>query len=107
MRRNEQLNHYLQKVIGEFINRDIELPPDTLTTVTAASVDKDRRQAKVWISVFPGEKREEIMELLNKNIYKIQRKANEIMSGRFKPRVVLLPDEGPGRSARVENIVES
>ena len=66
--RQEKIAKQIQRDIAEIFQRDIaESLRGVLTTVTAVRVSPDLGYAKIYVSVFPSEKAEAVMAVLDEN----------------------------------------
>lgn len=106
MRRPEQLSAVLQKVVGAFIARRVELPEGVLATVTRVDVGRNTRGATVWVSVLPSARAEDVLATLHRHLYELQGYVNRIVQVRPTPRLSVRLDRGPERSGRIEKIVK-
>lgn len=62
----------IQKEISIYFQQNSLLYSNTLVSVTIVRVSPDLSFAKVFISVFPGEKRREVLDIINENKNKIR-----------------------------------
>ena len=66
--RQEKIAKQIQRDIAEIFQRDIaESLRGTLVTVTAVRVSPDLGYAKIYVSVFPSDKAEAVMGVLEEN----------------------------------------
>lgn len=100
--RDEQASSLLIHIAGEFIAR--EAGRSTLITPTRAEIAPDRKNATVFISVFPDDQMEHALEFLG-------RKSDEFRAfmkqkGRFSflPRVKFQADLGEKHRQHIDDI---
>lgn len=94
--------------MGDFFTKEVEFPLDTLVTVTHVDVDRGRgiRRAIVWISILPEEKEKAVLKVLERNLYDLQGKVNELVASHPAPRVSFRVDKGLSYSAKIEKITK-
>ncbi len=87
--REQKVARQLQRDLAEILQRDCaELFRGLLITVTAVRVSPDFGYAKIYVSVFPFDKNEEVIALLAKNNWAI-RKA---LGARIKHQLKVVPE---------------
>ena len=100
-----RINNLIKRELGEIIIRELGLK-GILTTITRVESSNNLSQAKIYISVIPEEKEEEVLELLNKDIYRIQQKLNKRIKIKFVPKIIFLREKKTKEADRVERILE-
>ena len=85
-RRIEQLNTLLREELAKILDRDIEFPAGTLVTVTRVDISRRVLDATVFVSIL-GSAVKETWELLNRQIYFIQKTLNRAMQIRPVPKI--------------------
>ncbi len=87
--RQQKIAKQLQKDLAEILQRDCaELFRGLLLTVTAVRISPDFGYAKIYISVFPFDRNEEVLDLLAKHNWSI-RKA---LGTRIKNQLKIVPE---------------
>lgn len=79
-RKIEQVNSYFQEELNSIIVQNLELPKDSLVTITKVLTSKDLGKAIVYLSIFPINQKSSILT-------KIQKASNHLrylLSKRFK-----------------------
>lgn len=104
--RQEKINSLLEQEIGEAILREMEFPQGILTTVLAVKTTEDNKEAKVIISVFPFEKSELVLQILNKNIYHLQQILNKKLRMRPVPKIFFRIDPSEEQVDKVEEALK-
>jgi len=102
----EKVNEVLAHEVGIIINKIISKNKGTLTTVTACECSKDLRSAVIWISIL-GNKKNESLDILNKNIYEIQGLLNKRMKMKYVPRIKFRLDRSHQKYDRIEKILKN
>jgi ribosome-binding factor A len=104
--RLSKINQFIKEELGEIIFRELELPRDILATITRVESSNNLSSAKVYISVFPEEKYQEVIEELNKRIFQVQKKLNKKMELRIVPRIKFVKEEKTEEADKIEKILE-
>lgn len=100
-RRVERLSDLLREEIAKIIDRELELPDNTMLTVTRVAVSPDKHYAAVMISVLGGE-HQKTLEILEKHVYNIQQLLNRRVRMRPVPKIRFVIDENEERREIVE-----
>lgn len=103
--RIEKVNSLLEQEIGKIIQRDFEFSPNTLTSVTHVDTSANLIEAKVFVSVFPDEKADEIIAKLNRGVWSIQKKIDKLLKMRPIPKIIFRKDSHPKTASRVEELL--
>jgi len=105
-KRIEQVNQLIKEELSQIILREIELPPGILLTLTRVETSVDLRQAKVFISVIPENKREKVSEAVNRNIYDLQQRLNKRLNMRPVPKIRFIEEKETAEAGKIEEILE-
>ena len=71
-KRLSKIGRLLQKELGDIFQKQTQLMPGTLISVSAVRVSPDLSVAKVYLSLFPSEKGEELMSNIRANVRTIR-----------------------------------
>ena len=82
-----KINKLLKQEVGKIIFEEIDLEKEILATIIKVDTPDDLSYSKIFISVLPPEKTEEVFEKLNKNIWGIQQILNKKLKMRQVPRI--------------------
>lgn len=102
--RKERLNSVLRDELSKIIQKEIEFPSGVLATITEVDTSPDWSEAKVGVAVFPSEKKDESLKILNDKagyFYSLVFKKLKIYS---VPKIKFVYDPGSENAARVEKI---
>ena len=66
--RQNKISRLLQKELSEIFLLQTKAMPGTLVSVSAVRISPDMSIARVYLSVFPSEKAEEIVKNINENM---------------------------------------
>ncbi len=103
--RIKKVNELLKEEIGSLFLKELNLP-ECLTTITRVEASPNLQQARVYISVMPESKKEEVFEVLNKEIYSIQQGLNKRLNMRPVPKIIFKKEEKTEQAARIEELLE-
>lgn len=106
MYKKEKLNKILQKELGQIILRELDLASDVMVTVTRVEVSLNGFFARVYISVLPVERKEEIVKKIDRKIFFIQQQLNKKLKIRPVPKIEFVKEEKTEEAARVEELLK-
>ena len=106
MYKKEKLNNIMRKELGQAILKELDLSSDVVVTVTRVEVSSNGFYAKVFISVIPGEMREEILKTLDRNIFGLQQQLNKKLKIRPVPRIEFVKEKKTEEAAKIEEILK-
>lgn len=105
-RRTDRINKHLQRLVGEILHTEADVPPDVLLTVARIETPPNLRTATVWLYIHPPERASEVVGLLNDQIYELQGALNRQLDLRPLPRLRLRIDYGADHAARIEENIK-
>lgn len=100
-RRVEQLNILLKEELSGIVDREIEFPEKTLATITRVEISPDKHYAAVLVSLL-GKQPKEALEILQKNVYNIQKLLNRRLRIRPVPKISFELDKEELKRERIE-----
>jgi ribosome-binding factor A len=103
--RIEKVNSLLQHEIGKIILRDFAFSPEILVTLTRVDCSSNLIEAKAYISVFPEEKSDGILNALQKSVYNVQYQINRVLRQRPIPKIKFVKDTQLSKAGRVEELL--
>ncbi len=87
--RQQKISKQIQKDLAEILQRDCaELFRGLLLTVTAVRVSPDFGYAKIYVSVFPFDRNEQVLEILKTNNWAIRKS----LGSRVKNQLKVVPE---------------
>jgi len=99
-------NALIKKELSKILLREVDFPPGVLATVTRVETLASLSEAKIYISVIPENKTEEVLKMLNKEIYNLQQQLNKRLKMRPVPKIWLKKEEKAKEAARIEEVLE-
>ena len=82
--RQNKISRLLQKELSEIFLLQTKSMPGTLVSVSAVRISPDMSIARVYLSVFPSEKAEEMVKNINENMKSIKNRKSANQSKRSK-----------------------
>ena len=105
--RVEQVNSLIQKDIGSIISRELEMPSGSLLTITRVRTRPDLKTAKIFVSILPDSKTEEVLLYLSKNQKLLQKELAKNLTMKFSPKIEFFLDETEKEANKIEAILDS
>lgn len=99
-------NALIKKELSKIFLREVDFPSGVLVTVTRVETLLNLSEAKIYISVIPESKTEEVFRILNKEIYNLQQQINKRLKMRPVPKIGLKKEEKAKEAARIEEVLE-
>ncbi len=102
-----KLNKHIQRVFGEVLQEEADVPADVLVTISKVDVRPNLRSATVWLYVYPSDKGEATVDHLQEQIYDLQGALNRELQLRPLPRIILRLDHGIEHAQHIEEKLAS
>jgi ribosome-binding factor A len=103
--RIDKINSLLEREISQIIRKEVFFPNGVLVTLTSVKATGNLIEAKVYISAFPDGKIDEVLKILNKQIYGIQQQINKKVNMRPVPKIIFVADKTESKAGRVEELL--
>ena len=104
--RIKRVNQLVKEELSKIILKEADLPKGFLATLTRVDVSPNLKDAKVYVSCFPEDKADFIINELSKKIYSFQSSLGKRLKMRFTPKVRFLQEKETISAGRVEEILE-
>lgn len=105
-RRSLRVEKELQQVIAKYLTRGLNQRLPGLVTVSRVHAGEKIRTAKIFVSVLGSDKdRERVMEILEDNIYDIQKHVNSQLHMKYIPRISFAEDHGFEHMLKIEGLL--
>jgi ribosome-binding factor A len=101
-----RVNELLQKEIGQILLREFNIGEGSLLTITRVEAFPNLQGAKVYISIMPENKREEVSRTLQRNIFEIQQLLNKRLKMRPVPKIQWVEDRAGGNAQRIGELLD-
>ena len=103
--RVNKVNSLLEHEVGKILLKDFAFSPHILVTLTRVQTSGNLIDAKVYISVFPEERSEVILNALQKSVYDIQYKINRTLKMRPIPKLRFVKETEISKAGRIEELL--
>ena len=101
-----KVNQLIKRELGQLLLKEIDFPKNMLVTVTRAETSIDLEEAKIYISIIPGNQNDRVLHILETQVYNLQQKLNKRLRMRPTPRIRFLEEKETGQAGRIEEILE-
>jgi ribosome-binding factor A len=95
----------IQKELGKIIERDLDVNPSTLVTITTVEYLPDNHLARVNISVFPENEQEQIISQLNRLAKTFVLALQKRIKMGYIPNLIFKYDAGIVKNARIQELI--
>lgn len=85
--RIERVNELIKQVLGRIILEEEDFGAGVLITIMEVHTSVDFQHARILISIFPSEKREAVLEALNRDVFELQQLLNKNLKMRPVPKI--------------------
>ncbi len=104
--RIQKVNELIKRELGGIILKELEFSRDVLITLTRVETSPDLREAKILISVIPGNQISLVLRILKRNIYDFQKKLDKRLKMRPVPKIKFLKEEKLKEAQKIEEILD-
>jgi len=104
--RIDKVNSLLKHEISKIIQKEINFSNDVLVTLTYVKTTANLIEARVFISVLPEERLNEVLEILKRNVFMIQQKINKKLNMRPIPKIMFMEDKTESEADKIEKIIK-
>lgn len=104
--RISRINSLIQEKIAEILIREIFVK-DVFITVQSVDTSRDLKYAKIKISVIPFSQSKKALEILEKQLFNLQRILNQKITIKFVPKIRFVVDKIEEKVGRVEEILRN
>ena len=102
--RKQQLNSLIRNEVTAAIQKEVDIAPGLLVTVTRVEVSAENDNAAVFVSVIPSERKDEAMKTLKEARTELQTILFRRLKMRVVPQIRFEYDGGPEKAANIERI---
>lgn len=104
--RIDQINSLIKRELGQIILEELDVPQGCFITITKVETTKDLSQAKIWISILPESRREELLQLLEKNIDHFNHLLARKLVMKKMPHFIIKIDISEEKASRIEELID-
>ena|SRR3989344_2546022 len=103
--RSEKIAELFRREVSRFIKETVDTPADIFITVSKVVPSGNRQLADVFLTIFPFERSEETVELVQKHVSKIQHALNKELKMRPVPKIRFVLDESEEKARKILDIL--
>lgn len=106
--RLNKIGRLLQKELGELFRKQTAMMRGTLVSVSAVRVSPDLSVAKVYLSIFPSEKGEELLKAIEKNKKALRYDLGQIVRTQLRriPELAFFLDDSLDYVENIDNLLK-
>jgi ribosome-binding factor A len=107
--RQKKVARLVQKELAEIIlHHSGELAPGKMISVTTVRISPDLSLAKTWISIFPSDKSEEILEGLRNRVPRIRYELGQKVRNQLRivPEIAFFVDDSNDYIDKISNLLK-
>ena len=107
--RQKKVARLVQKELAEIIlHHSGELAPGKMISVTIVRVSPDLSLAKTWISIFPSDKSDEILESLRSHVSRIRYELGQKVRNQLRivPEIAFFIDDSNDYIDKISNLLK-
>ena len=101
-----RVNQLIKEEIAKLLSKEVDFPKEILATVSRVNCSPNLIQAKVYITCLPRGREKEVLKILNKSIWPLQKKLDKILKMRPVPKIIFVEDRQVAEAAKVEELLE-
>lgn len=100
-----KVNEQLRKLLGEIMERELSLKPGVIITIPKVDTSKDLRYTRMFVSVFPENETNYVVETLKKELSGIQKQLYSKLYMRPMPKLAFEIDTTAQEADKVEKLL--
>jgi len=104
--RIKKVNELIKRELGTIILKQVDYPKDLLLTLAKVECSSNLRDAKIWVSVMPENRATWVLNVLQRNVYNIQKTLDKRLRMRPVPKIRFLKQEKIEDGERVDEILD-
>lgn len=105
--RIQKINELIKRELGTILKHEIEMPENSLITISYVKTSKDLTHAKVFISIFPIEIAHKIIRRVSQKIGRLQQLLNQRLFLKYVPKITFVLDMTEEDASQVEEALGS
>ncbi len=102
--RIDKINSLLKREIGKILLKEFYFS-GAMVSITRVEASSNLIEAKVFVSAYPESQSDQVIKILNNNVYGIQKKIDRMLKMRPVPKIKFLKDKEMAKSGRVEELL--
>jgi len=106
-RRQEQVNELVRSELAQLFVKELELPHGVMVTISRVETSVDMEHARVFLSIWPVERRAEIWPTLVPQQGAFQRLLNHRLHMDHVPLIEFMHDESEEKAERLNRLLDT
>lgn len=106
-RRQEQVNELIRSELAQLFTKELELPHGVIVTISHVETSADMEHARVYLSIWPVERRGEIWPTLVPQQGHFQRLLNRRLHMDHVPLIEFMHDESEEKAERLNRLLDT
>ena len=106
-RRQKRVASLIKEELSHLLIEEIQDSSSGLITITRVEVGTDLKTAHVYLSIFGGEQKETILELLDKKKGYLRKSIASKVKLKYNPLLIFSFDQNPDYEARIDKLLEN
>lgn len=102
--RSERLTKVFEEELSKIIAKELEFS-GAIPTITSVEFSDKLEHANIGFSVFPSEKADEVLKILNENKFRLRRFLGKKVTIKIMPQLDFKIDHGDENAAKVEELL--
>ena len=102
--RIDKVNSLLKREIGKILLKEFYFS-GTMVSITRVITSSNLIETKVFVSAYPESELNQVVKILNSNVYGIQKKIDHILKMRPVPKIKFVKDDEIAKTGRVEELL--
>ncbi len=102
-----KVNQLIRQALGRIITEEIELPANTILTITGVKTASDLSQAKVFVSVIPESHEYKVMGILIKAAKHLHYCLNQEVVLKKIPKLIFVPDHTENQAEDIDKLLDN
>ena len=99
-----KINSLIQKNISEILSRNLSLKPGVFITVPKVDTTPDLRYTRIFISIFPEQEIDYVVQTLQKEVFQLQGALNKSLHMKPLPKIKFSVDTTEFEADKIEKI---
>ncbi len=100
------INEAIKKELSMIVAKEVDLPLGIILTITETETLEDLSESRIFISVFPENKIDEVLKILKSEIYNLQHILNKKVRTRWMPKIKFFEDKKLKEAHRIDALLE-
>ena len=101
--RIKKVNELVKETLGNILKEDFSYE-NVLISISYVKTTQDLKSSRVFVTVFPYDKKEEVLDFLKQSLPKIQALFGNTIELKFTPKLEILFDESYEYEAQIEDL---